>query len=285
MRAPLRGDPARPNLRGGPIFAAACQFRRARGPGEVLELGAQWSIKSGDVTSFEMYIAQLKTYYFDLGEGARPAAAGGGSARALRARAGVPESPFMYELLGANLLCLLSSNLIAEFHMELERFTAEEIHTNVYLKHPVTLEQFIMEGAYNKVFLSKSNVPSDLFVFFVDILMETVRCGWQHLRLPARAPHCGPQRGNRRLLRGCVRRAAQGCRRPRVVPRGRGRAGRVRAARPAPPAPPDQPAAQAHRQAQLGGGRSVSNPCARGMRRPLIAARCRRHHHLSRGAR
>jgi 26S proteasome regulatory subunit N12 len=34
--------------------------------GDILEIGALWSIKAKDIPSFERYIAQLKTYYFDM---------------------------------------------------------------------------------------------------------------------------------------------------------------------------------------------------------------------------
>ena len=40
---------------------------------------------------------------------------------------------------------------MAEFHTELERLPAKEVQNNVYIKHPVSLEQYIMEGSYNKV--------------------------------------------------------------------------------------------------------------------------------------
>ena len=31
---------------------------------------------------------------------------------------------------------------------------AHEVQSNVYIKHPVSLEQYIMEGSYNKVILT-----------------------------------------------------------------------------------------------------------------------------------
>lgn len=124
---------------------------------EILELGAQWALKSEDIAAFERYISQLKPYYFDFNNDS------------------IPESPFMYELLGLNLLCLLSQNRIADFHMELERLDPTQLHSNIYLKHPVSLEQYLMEGAYNKVFLSRGNVPADSYTFFVDKLMATIR--------------------------------------------------------------------------------------------------------------
>eukprot|EP00041_Stephanoeca_diplocostata_P004432 m.45056 g.45056 ORF g.45056 m.45056 type:complete len:269 (-) comp15111_c0_seq1:212-1018(-) len=124
---------------------------------EVLELGAQWGIKSGDVPAFERYMSQLKTYYFDFADQ-------------------LAASPFQHELLGLNLLCLLSQNRIAEFHMELERISpVSDLQSNLYIRYPVALEQYLMEGAYNKVFLSKGNVPAETYAFFVDLLLDTVR--------------------------------------------------------------------------------------------------------------
>jgi len=142
---------------------------------EILELGAQWSIKAKDVTSFERYMAQLKPYYFDFN------------------LEGAPESSFKDELLGLNLLCLLSQNKIADFHMELERLDPTSLHSNIYIKHPVTLEQYLMEGAYNKVFLSRGSVPAESYSYFVDQLVGTIRdeiascCEKAYKTLPTKA--------------------------------------------------------------------------------------------------
>lgn len=64
------------------------------------------------------------------------------------------ESPYMYEMLGMNLLKLLSQNRIMEFHLELELF----VHSNTdkalndpYIKKAVEMEQYLTEGRYNKV--------------------------------------------------------------------------------------------------------------------------------------
>jgi len=123
---------------------------------DILELGAQWSILKKDIPSFERYMAQLKCYYFDFS----------GS---------LAESPFTYQLLGLNLLCLLSQNRVAEFHTELELLPPKEIHNNIYIKHPIALEQYLMEGSYNKVFLARFNVPAESYLFFIDILLDTIR--------------------------------------------------------------------------------------------------------------
>uniref|UniRef100_A0ACB8FTD1 26S proteasome non-ATPase regulatory subunit 8 n=1 Tax=Sphaerodactylus townsendi TaxID=933632 RepID=A0ACB8FTD1_9SAUR len=124
--------------------------------GDILEIGAQWSILKKDIPSFERYMAQLKCYYFDYKDE-------------------LPESAYKHQLLGLNLLFLLSQNRVAEFHTELERLPAKDIQTNVYIKHPVSLEQYLMEGSYNKVFLAKGNIPAESYAFFIDILLDTVR--------------------------------------------------------------------------------------------------------------
>ncbi|KAG8302002.1 26S proteasome non-ATPase regulatory subunit 8 [Homalodisca vitripennis] len=124
--------------------------------GDILEIGAQYSIAVRDIPSFERYMAQLKCYYLDY-------------------RDQLPESSFKYQLLGLNLLLLLSQNRVAEFHTELELLPADQIQSNVYIRHPLSLEQYLMEGNYNKIFLAKGNVPAESYNFFIDILLETVR--------------------------------------------------------------------------------------------------------------
>jgi len=74
-----------------------------------------------------------------------------------------------------NLLFLLSQNRVAEFHTELELLPANIIQQNVYIRHPLSIEQFLMEGSYNKIFLAKGNVPAKNYNFFMDILLDTIR--------------------------------------------------------------------------------------------------------------
>eukprot|EP01137_Pigoraptor_chileana_P023457 Opistho-2@89760 len=113
---------------------------------EVLEVGAQWSIRRKDIPSFERYMAQLKPYYLDYGRE-------------------LPQSAYAYQMLGLNLLRLLAQNRIAEFHSEIELVDPKELLSNIYLKHPIALEQYLMEGSYNKVFLARGNVPADSYAF------------------------------------------------------------------------------------------------------------------------
>ena len=65
----------------------------------------------------------------------------------------LPDSVFKNELLGLNLLCLLSQNRVAEFHTELELFSYPDVQIleNVYIHKAVSLEQNIMEGRYRQV--------------------------------------------------------------------------------------------------------------------------------------
>jgi 26S proteasome regulatory subunit N12 len=71
----------------------------------------------------------------------------------------LPQSAAMYEMLGLNLLYLLSQNRLAEFHSEVELLPHNEIQTNVYLKHPISIEQYLMEGSYNKVCCNFRSAP------------------------------------------------------------------------------------------------------------------------------
>ncbi|KAJ0175969.1 hypothetical protein K1T71_008143 [Dendrolimus kikuchii] len=123
---------------------------------DVLEIGAQWAVAAKDVKAFERYMSQLKCYYFDYKDH-------------------LPESAFMYQLLGLNLLFLLSQNRVAEFHTELERLSVDVIRADPYVRHPLALEQYLMEGSYNKIFLAKGNVPAESYTLFMDTLLDTVR--------------------------------------------------------------------------------------------------------------
>lgn len=121
-----------------------------------MELGAYWSIRVKDVESFERYMSQLQAYYFDFVKQ-------------------LPPSQRMYPLLGLNLLHLLAQNRISDFHAQLERIDADILLSNVYIKHPVQLEQCLMEGSYNKVLRSRADVPAEEYLFFMDMLMGTIR--------------------------------------------------------------------------------------------------------------
>eukprot|EP00043_Microstomoeca_roanoka_P009666 m.92002 g.92002 ORF g.92002 m.92002 type:complete len:261 (-) comp14652_c1_seq1:150-932(-) len=121
-----------------------------------LEIGAFWAIEMKNLDAFERYMKQLKVYYFDYASS-------------------LAESSFMYELLGLDLLYLLSQNRIADFHTALERLDTRLLQENAYIRHPVELEQYLMEGSYNKVHLARESAPSAAYHFFLDKLMDTIR--------------------------------------------------------------------------------------------------------------
>ena len=50
-----------------------------------------------------------------------------------------------------------------------------QVQQEAHIKHATQLEQQLMEGAYNKVLSSKSNVPDQSYLYFMDKLISTVR--------------------------------------------------------------------------------------------------------------
>lgn len=119
---------------------------------EILELGTLYAVHARDIPQFEQYWCQLSTYY----------------------HIPLAESPRRYMLHGLYLLSLLAQNRMAEFHAVLERIPSQDLG-NLYIRHCITLEQALMEGSYNKVWHTREDVPAKECLFFIDILMETVR--------------------------------------------------------------------------------------------------------------
>lgn len=75
-------------------------------------------------------------------------------------------------------LSLLTSSILSrrsKYTQELELLEPDIIQSNAFIKHPVLLEQYLMEGSYNKVFLAKNHSPSLYFSLFMNVLIETIR--------------------------------------------------------------------------------------------------------------
>ncbi|OZJ03300.1 hypothetical protein BZG36_02279 [Bifiguratus adelaidae] len=123
---------------------------------DVLETGAYLSLRAKDVAAFERYIAQLNTFYTDYSKL-------------------LPPSKNMYHLIGLNLLRFLSQNKLSEFHTALEVIDPDELHKNPHIKQAVDLEQYLMEGSYNKVWNTRSSISGEEFALFHDILIATIR--------------------------------------------------------------------------------------------------------------
>jgi len=113
------------------------------------------SLKQKDMSSFERHMAQLKTIYTDYS-------------------ALIPKSDRQMELQGLSLLSLLAQSKIAEFHTELELIPVGEWETK-FIKFPIKLEQYLMEGSYQKVLASNQDLPCDSYKMFVEMLSGTVR--------------------------------------------------------------------------------------------------------------
>ncbi|KAG8985419.1 hypothetical protein FRB90_004717 [Tulasnella sp. 427] len=123
---------------------------------DILEMGALWSIRNKDVPSFDRYFSQLETFYVDYASY-------------------LPPSQRQYCIQGLNLIRLLTQNRIADFHTKLESLPADALQENIYIKHPVNLERWLMEGSYSKVWVAREEAPAEEYKFFVDSLMGTIR--------------------------------------------------------------------------------------------------------------
>jgi 26S proteasome regulatory subunit N12 len=87
----------------------------------------------------------------------------------------LPPSKREYAIRGLNLIRLLTQNRIADFHTTLESLDAEIIAENPFIKHPVNLERWLMEGSYSKVWNAREEAPTEEYKFFIDSLMNTIR--------------------------------------------------------------------------------------------------------------
>jgi 26S proteasome regulatory subunit N12 len=60
--------------------------------------------------------------------------------------------------------------------VQLELIDPRQLHDNKFLSHPVAVEQYLMEGGYNRVFKTRADIPADSYAYFHDIMADTVRC-------------------------------------------------------------------------------------------------------------
>lgn len=85
--------------------------------------------------------------------------------------AGLSESPRKNIIMGLNLLRLLATNSMAEFHTELELIPVER-RENDYIAYPIQLELYLMEGSYTKLKNLINKTPSDDFKQLMKYLVE-----------------------------------------------------------------------------------------------------------------
>jgi hypothetical protein len=121
----------------------------------IFEIGAYTSIRLKDKDAFVSYMGYLQNFYsLGLGGDREP------------------------ELTGLNLLRLLAENKIAEFHTQLEIIdvTAQTVAESEPVKFAKGLEEWIQEGAYNRVWKAGEGRTVNVYQkFFLDVLMDTIR--------------------------------------------------------------------------------------------------------------
>jgi 26S proteasome regulatory subunit N12 len=122
---------------------------------ETLEMGALISVQAKDVASFQRYYAQVKVYYTDYSTF-------------------MSESERQWMIVGLNLLSLLAHGMIAEFHTALE-LIPQQHQEKIFIKYVVQLEQWLMEGSYNKILSASKTLPSPFYNHFMTMLADTVR--------------------------------------------------------------------------------------------------------------
>ncbi|KAK6519014.1 regulatory particle non-ATPase [Arthrobotrys megalospora] len=132
---------------------------------DILEIGALTSIYLSDTESFSRYYAYLQPFY------KLPTTV-------------LPASQQEGKILGLYLLFLLSQGDAAGFHTALEVLNQEGSGDSEkgwqwgdYVRYPVTLERWLMEGSYDKVWEAtrKGKTPADEFDVFTKILVQTLR--------------------------------------------------------------------------------------------------------------
>eukprot|EP01084_Bolivina_argentea_P127150 224937_1 len=121
---------------------------------EGLEVGARIAMNMNDVEMFDRVIIQLKQYYLI------DKLSSCSSSRSI--------------LMGLYLMYLLTKNRLGDFHVEIELLSFDDLE-NKFIKFPMNIEQFMMEGSYQKIIAAKNNVPDKTYDLFLSYLEKTVR--------------------------------------------------------------------------------------------------------------
>ncbi|MCJ1475203.1 regulatory particle non-ATPase [Lambiella insularis] len=134
-----------------------------------LETGALASIRLQNPEAFTRYYQQLQPFYELPASSYNPKAT---DEEALGQRSKVT---------GLYLLLLLTKGDYAGFHTLLEglevQAQGEGLERDLFIRYPVMLEQWLMEGAYDRVWgaLKGEGVPSEEFAVFSEVLVVTIR--------------------------------------------------------------------------------------------------------------
>lgn len=133
----------------------------------VLETGALTSIRNQDPDAFTRYYQQLQPFY-EL----PPSAYSHGGSKATDEEAQGQRS----KVTGLYLLLLLTKGDYAGFHTLLEGLEVQAVgkggvEGDRFVRYPVMLEQWLMEGAYDRVWgaMKGEGVPSEEFAVFSEV--------------------------------------------------------------------------------------------------------------------
>lgn len=132
----------------------------------ILEIGALSAINLEEFDKFEQYVQQLKAFYFN-------------SAKKDELHKSVNKN----KLLSLYLLLLLSKGDVVQFHAELEFLTQniKNIENDLYLNYPIKIENWVLEGYYDKAWELISNRNTEEkkklneFNIFNDTLLAAIR--------------------------------------------------------------------------------------------------------------
>lgn len=86
----------------------------------------------------------------------------------------LPNSPNKYGMIGLYLLFLVYKNRTADYYTELELLTLED-QKNPYIAVALALEQHFVDGNYHKILHTKQHVPIEIYNYFIDKMIDTVR--------------------------------------------------------------------------------------------------------------
>uniref|UniRef100_A0A7E4VUU9 CSN8_PSD8_EIF3K domain-containing protein n=1 Tax=Panagrellus redivivus TaxID=6233 RepID=A0A7E4VUU9_PANRE len=120
---------------------------------DFFEISALFSILKKDIEGFEKAIIDVQSFY-------------------LHEKADSTNKDLMT---GLRLMFLLVKGRLNEFHMLIEQIPQSIQQSNPFIVAPVKFEQYLMEGAYNKVVLNEKTLPSPYYAMFIRILTDTVR--------------------------------------------------------------------------------------------------------------
>ena len=122
---------------------------------EIYEMATTLAVEKHDIEGFERNYNIVKTYYDEFSEV-------------------LPESTKKYSIIGLHLMYLLSFNKISEYHTEIELIPFDKLD-DVFIKVPVSLEQYFVEGSYSKIINSKQNIPLQAYQVFIDKFSDAIR--------------------------------------------------------------------------------------------------------------